>query len=127
VTAGFNRCRSCNVPDCKNELIKAAVKGRSASHSSEAEAKRAENRKRQVQAIKDWQPSDQPDWLNKKAYLNLVRPRLTGLSILGIRKVLAVSKGYATHIRSGERIPHERHWQTLAKLVGISDARIAND
>ncbi len=54
VTAGFIRCRSCNIPDRTKELIKAAEKGRLASHTSEAEAKRAENRRRNTAAQRAW-------------------------------------------------------------------------
>jgi hypothetical protein len=33
---------------------------------------------------------------------------------------LGISIPYAVDIRSARRIPHPRHWQTLARLVGIS-------
>jgi len=127
VTAGYERCASCKVTVCKEELIKASQKGRLASHSADAEEKRAENRRRNVAAVRAWRPSDQPAWLNKEAYLTMVRPRLPQLALSKIQEVLEVSKGYATQIKSGERIPHERHWKTLAHLVGISNAPIVEN
>jgi hypothetical protein len=33
---------------------------------------------------------------------------------------LGFSKGYAADIRAGRRLPHPRHWPTLARLVGVS-------
>src|SRR5260370_8020531 len=61
VTAGYHRCAYCKVPICTEELIKAAQKGRSASHGSEAEAKRAESRRKHALALKPWRPSDLPN------------------------------------------------------------------
>ena len=94
--------------------------GRLASHSADAEKKRAENRRRNVAAVRAWRPSDQPAWLNKEAYRTMVRPRLPQLALSKIQEVLEVSKGYATQIKSGERIPHERHWKALARVVGLA-------
>jgi CRISPR-associated endonuclease Cas1 len=125
VTAGYERCASCKVTVCTQELIKVSQKGRLASHSTDAEEKRAENRRRNAAALRAWRPSDQPAWLNKEAYWTVVRPRLTQLATSKIRQMLGVSKGYATRIRSGEQIPHERHWNTLAHLVGSSKVPIA--
>jgi CRISPR-associated endonuclease Cas1 len=124
VTAGFDRCGSCKIPDCKNALIEAAEKGRLASHTSDAEAKRAKNRRENVAAQRAWIPSDQPRWLDKEAYLDKIRPRLAEMTVLTLRMTLCVSKGYATNIRSGKRIPHPRHWEKLARLVGIETANL---
>jgi hypothetical protein len=33
---------------------------------------------------------------------------------------LSVSKTYAGELRTGKSLPHPRHWQRLAKLVGLS-------
>jgi len=33
---------------------------------------------------------------------------------------IGVSEPYAADIRAGERVPHPRHWQTLAQLVGAA-------
>ncbi len=121
VTAGYDRCASCKVSVCTEELIKAAEKGRLASHSSDAEEKRAENRRRHAAALRAWQPSDQPTWLNEETYLRKILPRLRELTVPALQAALGVSKSYATNIRSGKRVPHPRHWQTLARLAGFSE------
>ena len=120
VTAGYDRCASCKVPSCTKELIKAAQKGRLRSHSSKAEAKRAENRRQHAAALRAWQPSDQPEWLNEETYRREIQPRLASVTVPAIRKALGISKAYATNIRSGKREPHPRHWHSLAHLVGVS-------
>jgi hypothetical protein len=103
------------------ELIKAVQKGRLASHSSEAEAKRAESRRQNAAAQRAWLEADQPAWLNEELYRRKIQPRLAGVTVPAIRAALGVSKSYATNIRSGKRLPHPRHWQTLARLVGVED------
>jgi CRISPR-associated endonuclease Cas1 len=120
VTAGYDRCASCKVGVCTEELIKAAEKGRLASHGSQAKAKRAENRRRHAAALRAWRPSDQSAWLDEETYLRKIQPRLKKLTVPLIRTALGVSKGYATNIRSGRRVPHPRHWRALGGLVGVS-------
>ena len=119
VTAGYERCGSCKVTICTEELVKAAQEGRLQSHSPEAEAKRSKNRRRHAAAQKAWVPSEKPEWLDEQAYLQSIQPRLGGVAVATIRAALCVSKGYATNIRTGKRLPHPRHWPPLARLVGI--------
>jgi CRISPR-associated endonuclease Cas1 len=121
VTVGYHRCASCKVSVCAGELIKAAEKGRLASHSSDAEKKRAEKRRRHAAALSAWQPSDQPAWLDEETYRRKIQPRLARITVPALRAALAVSKSYATNIRCGTRLPHPRHWQTLARLAGVSE------
>jgi hypothetical protein len=123
VTAGYERCASCKVAVCTDELVKAARKGRLKSHGPEAEAKRSKNRRRHAAGLRAWKPSDQPAWLNEEVYLRQIRPRLAVVTIPDIREALGVSKGYSTNIRSGKQLPHPRHWQTLAQLAGIAPDR----
>jgi CRISPR-associated endonuclease Cas1 len=121
VTAGYDRCASCKVSICTEELVKAAQKGRLASHGVEAEAKRADNRRRHAAALQAWRPSDQPAWLNQETYLRKIQPRLSSVTVPAIRTALGISKAYATNIRSGKRVPHPRHWRILAELVGFNN------
>jgi CRISPR-associated endonuclease Cas1 len=117
VTRGYDRCGACKVAICTEELINAAEKGREASHASQAERKRGDNRRRQAAAIRAWRPSDLPAWLNKETFLRTVQPGLPDITVPSIRAALGVSKSYATNIRAGRRLPHPRHWQALAHLV----------
>ncbi len=49
-----------------------------------------------------------------------IRPLLAGIANSAIASALGVSLYYAADIRRGRRRPHPRHWQALAKLVGLS-------
>jgi hypothetical protein len=91
-----------------------------AAHTFQAEEKRGESRRRHAAALRAWRSSDQPAWVNEEAYLRRIQPRLANVTVPAIRAALGVSKSYATNIRSGNRLPHPRHWQLLAGLVGIS-------
>jgi len=119
VTRGYGRCGSCKVAVCTKELVKAAEKGRLAAHTLQAEKKRGETRRRHAAALRAWRPSDHPAWLSEEAYRQNVQPQLKKVTIPVIRAALNVSKQYATNIRSGKLIPHSRHWQALARLIGI--------
>jgi membrane protease YdiL (CAAX protease family) len=58
--------------------------------------------------------------LNDETYEQRIQPRLAGITYSAIASALGVSMPYAADIRAGRRRPHPRHWQTLAKLVGVS-------
>jgi hypothetical protein len=49
-----------------------------------------------------------------------IQPRLATINVSKLASALGVSKPYAADIRAGRRLPHERHWVTLAKLTGFS-------
>jgi hypothetical protein len=69
--------------------------------------------------IKEWKPSDLPAWLTRDVYVNKILPALAGVAKSRIRSALGVSEPYSSYIQAGRRIPHPRHWQALAKLVGL--------
>ncbi len=100
--------------------MKAAQLGRVAGHSREARARQAEKQRRHAAAKRAWRPSDQPAWLDQQTYLQKIQPRLTGITIPFISSALGLSEPYAAEIRAGRRRPHPRHWQTLARIVGVS-------
>jgi CRISPR-associated endonuclease Cas1 len=120
VTPGYDRCASCKVVVCTKELLKAAQKGRLAAHTSKAEAKRGESRRRHAAAIRAWKLTDQPEWLAEEVYRRDIQPKLASVKLPTLMAAIGVSKGYATDIRSGRRMPHPRHWELLGRVVGIS-------
>jgi hypothetical protein len=75
---------------------------------------------KQVEALKKWNPSDLPEWLDEEFYRVRIMPKLTDVTVKTIRAAIDVSHPYAAMIRKGERIPHPRHWMALANLVCVS-------
>jgi hypothetical protein len=91
-----------------------------ATLGAKAQSLRAATQRRQAAALKAWNPSDKPDWLDEKTYREQIRPRIAGITVPAIMSALAVSAPYATNIRAGRCMPHARHWLTLARLVGVA-------
>ena len=114
---GRNYCASCAVAISKEGLIEAAKLGRIATHSRRAEARRAATMRRQEAAKRAWNPTNKPDWLDEKTFREKVQPLLKGITVPSIATALGISDPYATDIREGRRVPHQRHWLTLASLV----------
>jgi len=71
-------------------------------------------------AIQGWKPSALPAWLTRDTYVKRVVPALASVAKSQIRSALGVSEPYSSDIRAGKRIPHPRHWETLAQLVAGS-------
>jgi len=119
ITAGHRYCTTCAAAVSTERYRKGEQGGRDASHSSEAQASRAEKARRHTAARWSWQPSSQPAWLNEQSYREKIHPRLAGITVRALASALGVSTPYASNIRSGKRQPHPRHWLTLARLVGM--------
>jgi len=118
-TRGAQYCGACSPMAQRENLISAAKLGRVATHTPKAEARRAATMLRQEAAKRAWKPSDLPEWLNERAYREKIQPRLVALTVAAIASALEISKPYATDIRSGKRVPHPRHWESLARLAGV--------
>lgn len=59
----------------------------------------------------------------KLIYWEKIQPHLDGLTVTTISETLGVPEATAKAIREGRRCPRPRHWQALAKLVGVSIRR----
>src|ERR1700680_2783076 len=101
-------------------LTRVASEGRVVSHTYKDEAKRSKTQLANHTIRREWSNSDQPSWLTAKFYAEKIQPLVADLSSSAIVRHLAVSRGYANEIRHG-RVPHPRHWQTLATLLGLSE------
>jgi CRISPR-associated endonuclease Cas1 len=112
-------CKVCGIEHSTEHLIKAAPRGRIAAHTPEAESKRSKTQLAKQRDLRKWSPSHQPSWLTLEFYAEKIQPALGHLSNGAIGRRLNVSRGYAIEIKRG-RIPHPRHWQTLAVLSGVS-------
>src|SRR6516164_2709301 len=119
VTAGSIYCMKCVPAINRERLIETAKLGRIATHNPTAEARRAATHMKQVEAQRKWKPEDLPQWLDEEFYRREIVPRLSALTVKSIRTAIDVSHPYATLIKRGDRIPHPRHWDALAKLVGL--------
>lgn len=120
IETGKIYCPICAVTVSRESLIELAREGRIAAQSPEAQARRAETKRRHDLARRGWLPSSQPSWLNIETYIKKIQPLLSGTTNTAIASALGVSMPYAADIRAGRRRPHPRHWRVLAELVGES-------
>jgi len=118
-TRGAQYCRACSPMALRENLINAAKLGRIATHTPKTEALRAATMRRQEAAKRAWKLSDLPEWLTEEVYREKIQPKLATLTVSVIASALGISKPYATNIRAGKRVPHPRHWERLAPLVGV--------
>jgi CRISPR-associated endonuclease Cas1 len=116
VTPGSEYCASCAVVALRKNLAEASERGRIAT-----QALRSGTQRRQAAALKEWNPSDNPEWLTEKFYRDKIVSRLQAVAVQTIVSALAVSNPYAANIRSGKTIPHPRHWLALANLAQQED------
>jgi CRISPR-associated endonuclease Cas1 len=109
-------CRVCATTIRRENVQKVSILGRLATHKPLAQARRGKTQKRQMAARKAWKPSSQPAWLTEKFYRDVIQPCLLQIQVRVIQSTLSVSEAYAVRIRSGQCIPHPRHWVALAKF-----------
>lgn len=121
VAKGSTHCATCSVGISRERMFEIARRGRVVAHEPRASARRRETKRRHDLALRNWSPSDQPDWLTDEMYANQIQPRLRDASLSEIASAIGVSILYASDIRRGRRRPHPRHWQALAELVGVSN------
>jgi hypothetical protein len=119
VTTGSQYCANCVPLVNRENLLEQAKLGRIATHSAVSEALRATTHMKQAEALRKWNPSELPKWLDEDFYRREILPRLSEFTVKVIRLAIDVSHPYATLIKRGERIPHPRHWLTLAKLADV--------
>jgi hypothetical protein len=100
-------------------IIEAAKSGRIAAHSAQAQARRSDTQHRHEVAKRIWKESERLAAITAKDYLEQILPHLKEIRLSALSAALGVSRPYAVQIRSGKRVPHPRHWQTLARLVGV--------
>ncbi len=114
------RCANCANALNSAGLIEAAEKGRVAAQSEVAQTRRSETQLRHRAEMDLWNSSDLPSWLTEKYYLTEIQPQLRRITLSVIASKLRISIPYAVQVRSATRVPHKRHWQALAQLVGVS-------
>jgi hypothetical protein len=113
-------CAKCVPLVNRDNLLQQAKLGRIATHSPSAEASRSATQAKQAEALRKWNPSDLPRWLDEEFYRREILPQLTSFTVKAIRLALDVSHPYATLIRRGISIPHPRHWGALARLTQVN-------
>lgn len=119
VKAGKSHCAPCAIAIQRQHFLKIAEQGRIASHTTKAELKRGATQRKRHEAQSKWHIWSHPAWLTEQFYAEQIQPQLSKLEVKRIAAALDVSFTYASYIRAGRSRPHPRHWETLARLIGI--------
>jgi hypothetical protein len=118
VASGRKYCSGCGVLFAAEQLRESARVGRIAAQGAKAQARRAETQRLNALAQTAWRGAPkQNKFISEETYRTEIQPALSGLGRSTIAAALGVSKGYASDVRRGKRIPHPRHWQTIAKVL----------
>jgi len=113
-------CPLCTLEFNRENLTVLAQKGRIVAQRPEVQVRRSETQRRNAIAQNSWDPANLPAWLTEEFYSKTIQLRLQDFPCSEISRAIRVSMPYAAEIRAGRRRPHERHWQSLAQLVGES-------
>lgn len=119
IRAGRSDCGKCAIDGATKRLVEAARVGGIAGHTPEALAKEGKSQRQHAKAQSLWAASSQPSWLTPEFYSEQIQPLLAEVSTSIVASRLGVSRWYAGKIRQGY-CPHPRHWQSIARLVGLS-------
>lgn len=119
ISPGRSYCWACGLKVSAVRLTKAAKQGRVAAQSDQAQRMRTATQIRHAAAEARWQPSELPAWLNREFYVREIQPRLKSVTLSVLASTLDISIPYAVDVRKSRRVPHQRHWGTLAELVGM--------
>jgi hypothetical protein len=101
-------------------MAQVALRGHTKSKSKKTKAHISKTLSDHAVANSWWDPSSLPSWLNEECYVQNIQPRLRTIKVREMSEAMYVSKPYAAQVRAGRCRPHPRHWQTLARLVGVS-------
>ena len=88
------------------------------THTRDAKARRQAANASQRAQQREWEVSHKgqafdPDWFKAN-----VLPYLATISLPAIANATGMSTTAAGKVRSGDRVPHPRHWGALAELIG---------
>lgn len=112
-------CSSCAVEVSRETMAQAAMYGHLKPKSKRAKQRMSQSLSDHAVAKSWWDPASQPSWLTVDCYVQRILPLLREKKVREIARVMQVSQPYAALVRSGRVRPHPRHWQMLARLVGM--------
>jgi hypothetical protein len=115
-------CKSCAVEVSRENMAQVALIGHVRPKTQLVKTRVSNKISDHAVANTWWDASSLPSWLTEECYAQKVQPRLRAIKVKEIAQAMQVSKPYAALIRAGHRHPHPRHWQALARMVGVSES-----
>ena len=92
--------------------------GVSPTHTEDARARRQAANSAQRALQREWEVTHRGEVFDPEWFREHVLPGLATLSLPAIAKATGMSATAAGKVRSGERVPHPRHWEGL-EAIGV--------
>jgi hypothetical protein len=97
-------------------LTKLRAAGNDPAHGGRAGKERGRRNAQHVAAAKAWQPAHDNESFTADDFRSEILPKLQSVSLVDIMAATGLSRRYCWLIKTGQRVPHQKHWQTLAKF-----------
>ncbi len=96
------------------KLAELRASGRDPSQSREARKHRGKKNSQRMQEQKVWEAEHDRE-ADPDVFRRDILPKLRGVSLGMMANATGLSQQYCSQIRRGLKVPHERHWEALAK------------
>ena len=91
--------------------------GTDPAHGGDAGRRRGERNAAHVAAAMTWEQDDDGRTpIDADTFTSDILPRLQGVPLRVMAITTGLSEGYCSFVRRGLRVPHQRHWEALARL-----------
>ncbi len=124
VQRGRRRCEACLSDHYSEAIGRASSKlrqrrraGDDPAHAGNAAAKRSKSAVANRKANLAWERENGSS-ADPEVFLRKIQPKLAALRLGDLTQATGLSEPYCSLIRQGKRVPHQRHWETLRRLVG---------
>jgi CRISPR-associated endonuclease Cas1 len=100
-------------------LAKLRAAGQDPAHGDEAAAKRAAHIRNRAVALAEWKESraQTGDSIREIDFARDILPSIREVSLSALMKVTGLSLRYCWLIKTGQKVPHPRHWEVLLKVA----------
>ena len=111
-----------NAPSQVHALDHEVRTGLRPTHTGDAKARRQAANAEQRAKQREWETAHRGEEFDPEWFATAILPGLAILSLTAIAKATGMSTTAAGKVRSGQRVPHPRHWESLGALVGVETA-----
>jgi hypothetical protein len=92
--------------------------GQDPAHGREAGKQRGQTNAKHFEATVEWKREHGNEPLTLDEFTSEMLPRLQSVSLVDLMAATGLSRRYCWLIKTGQKVPHRRHWQKLRSLTG---------
>ena len=91
--------------------------GQDPAHGGQAATRRGESVSLNNRSSQEWNRNNER--LDPDTFSREILPQLQDVPLSAMVDATGLSKGYCSFIKRGIKIPHERHWPSLERLIRV--------